>query len=183
MATHFTPAQMKAMFQQAKGMGLRCRTARGGLDELRQLNRPAVLQMRDDRGQEFYATLTALDDQSATFAVGTQTAVLALSALAAQWSGHYTLLWRLPPDARENIRPGEQGSAVQWLSTQLAQVQGRVAETTKDPVFDDALVRQVRQYQLAQGLIPDGTVGPQTLVRLSSVADRSAPKLVRERGK
>jgi general secretion pathway protein A len=39
----------------------------------------------------------------------------------------------------------------------------------------------VKQFQLAQGLIPDGAVGPQTLIRLAGVGDRSAPKLLPER--
>ena len=169
--------------RQAEDMGLRCRTSRGGLDELRQLNRPAVLHMRDDQDQEFYATLTQLDDKSATFTIGTAARTVALGALAAQWSGHYTLLWRVPPVALKNIRLGERGPDVEWLSKQLAQVHGKTAETTKDPVFDEAMVRQVKQFQLVQGLTPDGSVGPQTLVRLSSAADRTAPKLIHEQGR
>ncbi len=168
--------------RQAEDMGLRCRTTRGGLDELRQLNRPAVLFIRNNQGQEFYATLTRLDDKSATFAVGTATRTVALGALAAQWSGHYTVLWRMPPVARMNIRPGEHGPDVEWLSKQLAQVQGGAAETTADPVFDEAMARQVKQFQLVQGLTPDGAVGSQTLMRLSGAADRTAPRLSRERG-
>lgn len=168
--------------RQAEGMGLRCRTTRGGLDELRQLNRPAVLHMRDNQGQEFFATLTRLDDKSATFVVGSATRTVALGGLAAQWSGRYTLLWRMPPVARKNIRPGERGPDVEWLGKQLAQVQGRAAETAGDPVFDEAMASQVKQFQLVQGLTPDGAVGSQTLMRLSSAADRTAPKLSREQG-
>ncbi|GAO35335.1 peptidoglycan-binding protein [Sulfuricella sp. T08] len=163
--------------RQAEGMGLRCRTTRGGLDELRQLDRPAVLHLRDNQGQEFHAALTQLDDKSATFTIGTATRTVAIDALAAQWSGHYTLLWRLPPVARKNIRQGERGPDVEWLGKQLAQVQGKAAETTADPVFDEAMVSQVKQFQLIQGLTPDGAVGSQTLMRLSGVADRTAPKL------
>ncbi|MHB1592363.1 MAG: AAA family ATPase, partial [Sulfuricella sp.] len=168
--------------RQAESMGLRCRTARGGLDELRQLNRPAVLHMRDDQGQEFYATLTRLDDKSATFTIGAATRAVALDALAAQWSGRYTLLRRVPPFARKNIRPGERGPDVEWLSKQLAQVHGTAAETAADPVFDEAMARQVKQFQLVQGLTPDGAVGSQTLMRLSSAADRAAPTLIHEQG-
>jgi len=169
--------------RQAEGMGLRCRTTRGGLDELRQLNRPAVLAMRDDHGQEFYATLTRLDNKSATFTIGAATSKVALGALAAQWSGYYTLLWRVPPVARMNIRLGERGPDVEWLSKQLAQVQGRAAETSGDPVFDEAMARQVKQFQLVRGLTPDGAIGYQTLLRLSGAADRTAPTLIHEQGK
>ena len=162
--------------RQAQSLGLRCRSARAGLDELRQLNRPAVLVMRDDHGP-FQAALTALDDNSATFVIGAETATVALGALAAQWAGQYTLFWRLPQDARETIRAGERGPAVQWLIGQLALARGQVADTSKAPVFDDAVQGQVKEFQLAQGLIPDGMVGPQTVVRLAGVGDRSAPEL------
>jgi len=168
--------------RQAEGLGLRCRTARGGLDELRELNRPAVLLLRDAQGREFHATLSALDDKTADFALGAQTRTVAIGALAAQWSGQYTLLWRMPPDARENIRSGERGPAVAWLSRQLAQAQGRAAEPSDDPLFDQVLLRQVKQFQLAEGLIPDGVVGTQTLMRLAGVADKTAPKLSRKQG-
>jgi len=167
---------------QAETLGLRCQAGRGGLDELRRSNRPAVLSMRDEQGREFFATLTALTSDSATFAIGANTTTVALSALASQWSGYYSLLWRVPPVASTVIRPGDRGTAVEWLSRQLAQVQGRVVAADDDWVFDDILAAQVRQFQLSQGLTPDGNAGPQTLNRLANLADRTAPRLLREQG-
>ena len=163
--------------RQAEGFGLRCRSARGGLDELRRVDRPAVLLLRDQRGHEFHATLIGLKDYTATFVIGAETRQVALGVLATQWTGRYTLLWRMPPAAHENIRAGERGPAVEWLLRQLAQEQGRTVDPANNPLFDDALARQVKQYQLAQGLIPDGAVGAQTLMRLAGIGDPSAPKL------
>jgi general secretion pathway protein A len=169
---------------QAGDIGLSCRTARGGLDELRQLNRPAVLLLSDKQGQKFYATLSLLDDKVAIFNVANQTVAVAIGALAEQWSGQYTLLWRAPPVAQPKIQLGDHGPDVEWLRNRLAQINGKAADATEDPVFDEAMLRQVKQFQLAQGLPPTGTVGTQTLMRLSGAADSTAPKLVREqRGK
>ena len=168
--------------RQAATLRLRCYSARAGLDELRELNRPAVLLLRDAQGREFHATLTALDAKSATFALGTQAKTVAIGALAAQWSGQYTALWRVPADAHENMRVGERGPAVAWLARQLAQAQGRAANASEVGVFDDVLLRQVKEFQLAEGLIPDGVVGPRTLMRLAAVADESAPRLARKPG-
>ena len=166
--------------QHAETLGLRCRTARGGLDELRRFDRPAVLQMRDAQGRTSFGALIGLGDDSATFTAGAKNFKMPLSVLAGQWSGHYTLLWRTLPNAPKTVRPGERGPAVSWLSTHLAQLQGR--EPDADPVFDESMARQLKQFQLAEGLVPDGTLGPQTLTRLSIVADTSAPKLVRGKG-
>jgi len=168
--------------RQAEGLGLRCRSNEGGLDELRQLNRPAALLMRDDQGGTFHAALVALDDKTATFAIGAKTRTVSAGALATQWMGQYTLLWRVPPDAREYIRAGERGPAVQWLIEQLAQAQGQVVEPGRIGLFDDALERQVKQFQRAQGLVPDGVVGPQTVMHLAAVGDRSAPELLPRKG-
>ncbi len=167
--------------RQAEGLGLRCRTARGGLAELRELNRPALISLRDEQGAEWQAALTGLDDKSATLVVGGETVRVALSALAAQWSGHYVVLWRLPPQVQENIQFGQRGPAVAWLDAQLADGQGSASPSGGEPAFDEALRRRVKQFQLAHGLIPDGIVGLQTLVRLSGASDRTAPKLLRER--
>ncbi len=165
---------------QAETLGLRCRTARGGLDELRQLNMPAVLYLLDNQGEAFYATLTKLESESATFVTGTETREVNLTALASQWSGYYTLLMHLPMDAKDGIRGN--GPAVQWLKNQLAQAQGRTQETTASPIFDDELRGHLKQFQLSQGLIPDGAAGAQTLVRLGAMTDVTAPRLSQQQG-
>ncbi len=166
--------------REGEMIGLRCLSARGGLGELRQLNRPAVLAMHDGQGEEFLATLVRIDGTSATFAIGPETKTVAIGALADQWSGRYTMLWRSPPVEIRNVRLGDSGPGIDWLGRQLAQLSGRPPESEKGRVFDDAMVRQIKQFQLAQGLTPDGTVGPQTVMRLSAAADASAPKLLQE---
>ncbi|HEX7810270.1 MAG TPA: AAA family ATPase [Burkholderiales bacterium] len=163
---------------QAQSEGLRCRSARGGLDDLRRMNRPAVLLMRDEGGRPFHAALTALDDKAATFAIGAETRSVAVGALATQWAGQYTLFWRMPPDAIDTIYRGVRGPAVQWLIMQLAQARGQVADVERAPLFDEDVERQLKQFQLAEGLVPDGVVGSQTLMRLAAVGDRTAPQLL-----
>ncbi|CAG4883525.1 putative General secretion pathway protein A [Georgfuchsia toluolica] len=169
--------------QQATRAGLHCRVARGGLGELREMNLPAVMHMKDEQGQEFYVTLTRLNGNTATLAVGGKSRTIALEALADQWSGHYTVMWRMPPQVQEHIRFGERGAAVAWLSQMLPKGQGSAAQTSGEPVFDDAMTRRIRQFQLAQGLIPDGVIGPQTLIRLSALSDQAAPQLTPGQGK
>jgi general secretion pathway protein A len=166
--------------QEAKAQGMRCRTARGGLDELRRMNRPAVLRMQDRQGQEFQATLTALTTNSATFSVAGKSSKVDPGVLAAQWTGHYALLWRAPREVQGDIKPGDRGPAVAWLRGALARVQGAKVASGPDSVFDAAMLRQVKQFQLDQGLVPIGSVGQQTLIRLLGAADQNAPKLIRE---
>jgi len=161
-----------------KKTDLRCERTRGGLDELRLLNRPAVLVLRDRKGRNFHATLTALDDEQATVNIGGGVQSIGHRTLVKQWSGDYMTLWRPPPFAQNNIWPGERGVAVEWLRRQLATLHGTALAAADNTLFDDALVAQVKAFQRAHALIPDGAVGLQTLIRLSSVADPAAPTLV-----
>lgn len=163
-------------------LGLSCRNGRAGLEELRQFNRPAVLQLQDDTGREFYVTLIRLEANHARITAGEQTRDVALEELASHWSGFYTALWRVPPFSYQHLQPGARGPGVEWLSRQLAQVLGETAGASGQHVFDATLVRQVKQFQLAQGIIPDGAVGPQTLMRLVAATDQQAPRLLSKSG-
>ena len=154
---------------------MRCRTSKASLDELRHLNRPAVLYLVDPNGVEWAATLLGLQADSATLMIAGQQKTVALSELAGQWAGRYTLLWRAPKLPIELVRHGDQGPAVDWIAAQLALVTHTPAPP--DAVFDEAMTQKVRQFQLAGGLVPDGQVGTQTLVRLSAVGDKLAPVL------
>lgn len=166
---------------RADAAGLRCLSERGGLDDLRRLDRPAVLHLRDDRGEEFLVTLTALRGETATVVVGGETKVVYLKALASQWSGGYTLLWRAPPEYRDVIRLGSRGPAVEWLQDRLALLPGAETTAQKHPTFDLAVAERVKRFQLAEGLLPDGVVGPQTLIRLDTAIDGGSPKLSERR--
>ncbi len=161
---------------EAEAQGLQCRTARGGLGELRQLDMPVVLHLLDANGHRFYAALTALEGNFATVSFGDRAKNVSLSAFAMQWSGDYTMLLPLPPHVHENVPVGGRGPTIEWLRTQLARAQG-TPPATGPAVFDFGLKRQLKQFQLAQGLTPDGLAGLKTLARLSVLANRSAPRL------
>jgi general secretion pathway protein A len=166
--------------KEARRYDLRCRIARGSLDDLRTANRPAVLHLRDANGEDFYATLTRLDGANASFSVGGETQTVPIAALAGQWSGEHTLVWRAPPDMA-TIHPGARGAAADWLARELAQLHGRSAAPTTGQSYDEAMVREIKEFQLAHGLTPDGAVGQQTQIRLSAAADPKAPKLASDK--
>ncbi|MEW6418115.1 MAG: AAA family ATPase [Nitrospirota bacterium] len=170
--------------QQAKTQGLSCLGARGSLHSLLNLNRPAVLKLFNDQGKVFYATLTAIQGQTATFIIGTKLRIVDVKDIAPRWLGDYTLLWRIPPRYQGPFKRGDRGPVVQWLDRQLTLIQGRKAQPGENSVYDDVLVRQVKKFQLSEGLTPDGIVGPQTLICLNSAAGTGDPVLIdRRKGK
>ena len=180
-ATH-EPRQDAAACQQAQAQGLSCLHKRGSLSSLQQLNRPAVLKLSDDEGREYYATVTKLRRRTATFIVGGEVRTVSVREIADRWSGDYTILWRRPPLYKRDIQPGDQGAMVQWLSTRLALVHGRTVQIQEKEVFDDALVKEVKRFQVAEGLVPDGIVGPRTLIHLNTAVDSKVPLLTDKEG-
>lgn len=162
---------------QAARHGLSLLSKRGSLGRLRQLNRPAVLKLKNSQGQEFYATLTALADKTATLIVGKQHRTVPLTTLSEQWYGEFALLWQLPPDYQGALKPGDRGKMVQWLDQQLAALNGRSVRNGADLVFDGQLLMELQQFQSAEGLAPDGVVGAYTLIQLSTRTGQQQPML------
>jgi len=169
--------QGSAYCQQAKTNGLGCLDTRTSLKNLIQLNRPAVLKLFDESGKEFYAALTAVDGDTATFVMGTETKKIPLKEIDARWFGECTLLWRMPRKYVSDLKPGNRGAGVQWLDTQLAIIQRRTTQSKTKSSYDESLAKQVKQFQLASGLVPDGIVGPQTVILLNNAAGSDEPML------
>ncbi len=177
----YQPHEYITACQQAKAHGLRCLHKLGSLGSLRRINRPAVLRLFDDQGQELYATLTSLSGETATFVIGAETRTIAVKDLELLWLGNYTLLWQVPPGYQGDIQTGNQGPSVQWLDKQLAHIQGRTAQPRETLFFDDKLASQVKKFQLVEGLVPDGIAGTKTLIHLNTSVGSGIPKLTENR--
>ena len=44
-------------------------------------------------------------------------------------------------------------------------------------IYDNGLVLEVKKFQIAEGIMPDGIVGPQTLLHINTAVDSSIPTL------
>lgn len=143
------------------------------LDDLRRIDRPAALRLRAADGGEFDAVLVGLeaDADVARFLIGGHEIRVGLAALATQWHGHYRLLWRRPAAVPDTVRPGDRGEPARWLRARLGLADG-------GEHFDAALVAEVKRFQRAQGLNPDGSVGRLTLLRLLAATGTDAPRLL-----
>ena len=162
---------------------LRCLRGRAGLDELRALNLPAVLHLKDDTGNRADALLLAIQDDSVLLKIADTEQRLAVDDLATRWQGDYSLLWRAPPAFDEPLRVGSRGRAVAWLRTRLARLRGEGEPASPAQAFDSRLLAQVREFQVLERLEPDGAAGIRTLARLAARTDPSVPTLGREVGR
>ena len=157
--------------------GMQCLDSTGSLDMLRRLNRPAILKLQDDKGKEYYGTLTAMEAETALVHVGSEKRKVPVSEIEKYWFGDFTMVWRVPEEYRGAIKPGDRGPAVQWLAAQFAAREGGAAAKRPSQVYDAGLLKQVKRFQVAEGLKPDGIIGPLTIIRLNASSKDGSPSL------
>ncbi|HXX54245.1 MAG TPA: peptidoglycan-binding domain-containing protein, partial [Thermodesulfovibrionales bacterium] len=168
--------------KQAQVHGLRCLEGSASLGSLFQTNRPMVLKLRDNDGSDFYVTVTAMQGDTATLVVGAEIRTVDVKEIASRWVGEYTLLWRPPKNYHGEIKPGDRGDEILWLEKQLVRVQGLEVKPRKAAVYDEDLVRRVKEFQRSAGLVPDGIAGARTLIHLSTAVGDGEPALIGGRG-
>ena len=156
--------------------GLRCLHSRGGIAELRVLDRPAMLALRDAQGMEQLALLTRVQDESATLMLDGKQQSLPLAQLAQRSDGSFTTFWRAPRSWRDEVPLGARGADVDWLAQRLAQQQGLPAPAANLPL-DAEMQGLLRAFQQRQNLRADGLAGPKTFIRLMQLGDNAEPRL------
>jgi murein L,D-transpeptidase YcbB/YkuD len=76
------------------------------------------------------------------------------------------------------LRPGDTGPTVPLLRAALAALGwAAAADPGADTVYDARLVATVRLFQAAQGLVPDGIVGPDTRDAINNAAARRIARI------
>jgi general secretion pathway protein A len=162
----------QTVHQQARRQGLRCEEGIGSVSDLRQMNKPVVLKLLDNKSGEYHATLISLQGEDAVLTFGSEKRTVDLKELSKAWSGEYLLLWRAPREYKKELKPGEGGPLVTWVDRQLSLAQGRSVEARQGLLYGDEMVKRVKEFQRAAGLKPDGIIGPWTIMRLSAVDNR-----------
>ena len=163
--------------QAALAAGLRCFQSAGGLAELRQLGRPAIVTLRDDAGVQHYLPLLALGSAGAGLRIGNEVRLVSLVALGRRMPGRFLTLWRVPPEFRPHLKPGDKGPDVDWIASRLAAING-YEQPAPGRQYDAAMSREVRAFQSAQGLAADGVVGPKTYMAINGASGVPEPQLL-----
>ena len=157
----------------AASQSLLCFRSRGGLAEVRQLDRPGIVRLVDARGRAAHALLTAFNGEQATLGIGGDVTTVPLAELARVWRGDYATFWRAPPGYREgDVTSSAAGTT--WLAQRLAAADGQGAAASRE-----TLRSRVAAFQLAHGLTPDGVAGPLTLMQLARAGGSEEPRLAR----
>ncbi len=168
---------------QAADAGFQCFTQRGSWNNLRQLDRPAVLSLTDRRGDSHWAVLTSIEGDRVELSIGGVLVSHRMDAVADLWFGRFHMIWKPPNGVSIDLVPGTRDANVVWLRQSLAQIDERYrAEPMESDVYDANLEQRVREFQRDNRLTVDGLAGGQTQIIINSLlAPEDIPRLVTPR--
>ena len=170
--------------QQAEVLNLRCWFQRGSVTYLRSLDRPAILNLIGEEGEQYQVVLQHMDADTASLAFGSRTVRTSLTDLSRYWFGDSLMLWRPGALQGEDLAPGMEGEGVRWLRASLERIGGDSdsggAADAGSPFFDSDLEARVRDYQRQRRLSVDGIAGAQTQIAINTDLDiPGTPSLTR----
>lgn len=158
--------------------GLRCIFQSGTWNNLRHLNRPAVIELVDERGQKHHVLVSGLKGDKVSSEIGGREYSFPVSEFDRYWYGQYLLLWKPPLADGRVLRRGMRGPWVVWLRDTLARYEGKPAPTPVSDIFDEQLEAQVKAFQRSHRLDDDGIVGRLTMLQLNTYDPTAAPPLL-----
>jgi general secretion pathway protein A len=170
------PAEGGPLCEEVPWQTVRCYRSERGLDVIRELGRPGLVQLRVGEGRNAYALLVALNDKAATLRAGGIERSLPLAALSLVWRGDFATLWRIPSGYKGLVAGGQAGPVVDQLAQQLAAWRKEPAPAA-NATFDDALRAKLLAFQQEKGLKPDGIAGPTTFMMLNRSSGVDEPRL------
>ena len=152
--------------QFAANYGLICETLSGNWQLLRAFNRPATLKFSAGLQGEFWGTLSKLSGAEATLQFGEKTVEIRLDELSTIWTGEFQLLWQAPDGYQVDLKVGDRGRAVFWLSEKMNQLVDGNLQSSE--IFDQGLQNMVSDYQRKRNITADGIAGMQTILTINS---------------
>ena len=156
---------------------LQCfKAQRTSLATLRQLDRPGLLTLVSPEGRSAYAVLTGLNADYATLELNGVPHRVRVDTLAQWWRGDFATLWRSPPGYPGARQAVNSPVVAEWLVARLDSLPTAAPAASAREGAPDLKAR-LYQFQLAQGLIPDGRAGPMTFMQLNRAAGLAEPRL------
>ncbi len=158
--------------------GLQCILQSGTWNNLRHLNRPAVIELIDERGQKHHVLVSGLKGDEVSSEIGGQRYSFPVSDFDQYWYGQYLVLWKPPLADGRVLRRGMRGPWVVWLRDTLARYEGKPAPKPISDTFDEQLEARVKAFQRSHRLAEDGIVGRLTMLQLNTYDPTAAPPLL-----
>lgn len=165
--------------ERAAEAKLACLYKLGNWRDIQKINRPALIELVTEEGEQHHAVVIQLTEETATLDFAGQTFEFALTEIGNYWLGQFFVLWQPPSLPIPVLRRGQHNESVLWVRKQLNTIAG-VHRANLSSTFDRTLQQHVIAFQRQQGLRADGIVGEQTMLVLQALAGGRPALLVVE---
>lgn len=135
--------------------------------DLNDLNHPAILIMSTPEKFSTYLILIGLTaDKALVLNEQQERTIIPLAKIGRDWTGEAVYLWKRPPAFTETIFLGDSSPIVAWVAQQFAKLD-KQKEPLSDDLFSLALQERIKIFQRSKGLIVDGNINEQTLLKMN----------------
>ncbi len=155
--------------QDTANVGLACLNWEGSWDEVRQLNRPFIIELVTPQGDAHSVLVRTLQDGSATLELSARLVQIPEHMLRALRPGNFLLLWQPPPFYNRTLRPNMTGNDVAWVRKRLNKASLGLPVAVSNPeYYDDSLLKEVNSFNRRHNRPDDGLIDPATLILMDN---------------
>jgi len=163
----------------ARENGLECLSRQGSRRSLEFLDRPAMLRLQDEAGNQGFVVLRHLNGDKAEIALPDGNETVSFASIERHWFGDYRLLWRLPEYMTGDGFYSSGGGEQLWIGARMMDLADRHSDSRSesDRVKRMDAEQQIRWYQALRGLTVDGIAGAMTIIQINNDLKASIPRL------
>lgn len=167
--------EFQANCTNAKRAQLYCLDSNGSLSDLLAINRPAVVWLQQQTGEDLLALVYRVHSKGVELLLPSKHVEVSHQWFEQHWNGAYIQLWKKPIITERAMKRGDKGKAILELNRLLSfALEQPFSDSDK---FNKETEQQVKEFQEIFGLATDGVVGSSTLMWLDSVVNIDAPLL------
>lgn len=164
--------------EYARTEGMACLERQGTRRSLEFLDRPAILELRDQSGKRGYAALERLNGDMATIVTPNGPSEVTFASIEQYWFGDYRILWRRPDFLDV---PADSGSREEqlWIGARMMELADTYSESSVETGRINRMPteKQIRWYQDLKGLTVDGIAGAMTIIQINNDLGGAFPRL------
>ena len=151
---------------------------------LENINRPGIVWLLEEAGYLKSYVLEQLDVSEIRLQDRQSTVAVPLEDFQQRWNGSFLYLWRPPQSylsplsaTNYSVENTSNPELVDWLQAQLASLDNSNEIIISGGRYTPAIAQQVLRFQQQQGLVADGILGRETLMRLAQLSGETIPLL------
>ena len=177
---NYEPSANPIACDYAATVGLACLERQGSRRSLEFINRPAILQLRDERGRTRQVVVEQLDGELAMIATPVGSQQVPFREIEEYWYGDFRVLWRIPEFMTGDGFYGDDSGQQLWIGARMMELAERLSSSGQEAarVKRMEMTDQVRWYQEKRGLTVDGIAGAMTIIQMNNDLAENIPRLV-----